>query len=118
MPDSHSTQPDDELTPVLRKALVEIGALIPTTSEEVQLAEAHLGSEPTRAEVADAFENVQRLLHGKADSPAFMRLDESIVVSADNELAMAARNGTALDAETRAKIEQDVAAATRKPSQT
>gem|GEM_PF-6060042 len=46
-----------------------------------------------------------------------MRLDEAFVGLADNELAMAARNGGDLDAETLARIERDVADAIRKPPQ-
>ena len=118
MPDSHPQHSADEMTPALRKALVEIGAVIPTTPQEVKLAEAQLGPEPPRSEVDAAFVAVLHALDDTKSSKPFMQLDESVVAAADNELAMAARNGTELDAETLAQIERDVAAVTRKLPQT
>ncbi len=54
--------------------------------------------------------------NGITPDPAFVRLDECVIPPADSGLAMAARNGGELDAETLAKIEESVARATRKPT--
>jgi hypothetical protein len=113
MSDPHLPQNNDELTPVLHRALVEIGALIPTTPEAVELAETHvvLNSPPT--EVSKAFERVLGLLNGTSKQPPFMRLDDCVAPLTEERLALAARKGRELDAETLAKIERDVAEATR-----
>ena len=117
MPETNPQHSADEMTPALRKALVEIGAVIPTTPQEVKLAEAQLGTEPLRSEVDAAFAAVLHALDDRESSRPFMRLDESDIAASNNELAMAARNGTELDAKTLAQIERDVAAVTRKAPQ-
>lgn len=117
MPDSNAQPPSDEMTPALRKALVELGAVIPTTPQEVKLVESQLGPEPTRSEIDAAFESVLHVLEDSNSDKPFIHLDESVVDATDNMLAMAARNGSELDEETLAKIERDVAAAIRKPAQ-
>lgn len=108
----------DEMTPALRKALVESGALIPTTAEEVKLAETHLTRNVTPQEVEAAFTKLEAALDDTAPVPLFMHLDECVVPMPESDIAMAARNGAELDAETLAKIEECVARATRKPPQT
>ncbi len=118
MPNEIPKHSADEMTPALRKALVESGALIPTTAEEVELAEAHLTRAVTRQEVDAAFAKLEAALDDDSPVSSFMRLDESVVSPTDGGLAMAARNGTELDAETLAKIEASVARATHKPPQT
>ena len=118
MPNENPKHSADEMTPALRKALVESGALIPTTPAEVELAEAHLTRHVTAQEVDAAFAQLQKALNDTSPDPAFMQLDESVIPPADSGLAMAARNGDKLDAETLAKIEESVARATRKPPQT
>jgi len=117
MSESNLKQTAAEMTPALRKALVELGASIPITPQEVELANAQLGSEPSRSEIETAFEAVLHAIDETQPSRPFMRLDEAFVGLADNELAMAARNGGDLDAETLARIERDVADAIRKPPQ-
>jgi hypothetical protein len=109
--------PADEMTPALRKALVESGALIPTTPREVRLAETRGECHLTQKEISESFAQLEKALDGASSDPAFMRLDESVTAPAGNGLAMAARNGDALDAETLAKIEESVNRATRKPPQ-
>ena len=118
MPNENPKYPGDEMTPALRKALVESGAVIPTTPSEVKLAEAHLTGNVTRLQVEAAFARLEKALDDIAPAPAFMRLDECVMPPADGGLAMAARNGGELDTETLAKIEESVARATRKPPQT
>ena len=116
MPYPNTTEPDDELTPELKRALVEIGAIIPTTTEEVELAEAQYTSEPSSAKVNAAFEKVLFLLAEEAPAEGFIQLPTVTASTTGCELAMAARNGGELDADTLAKIEQDVARATQNPS--
>ncbi len=118
MPDSNTPHSADEMTPALRKALVELGAAIPTTPQEVRLVEAQLSSEPSRSEIDAAFATVLHALDDSKSSKPFMQLDDAVVSAADDGLAMAARNGSELDATTLAQIERDVASATRKPPQT
>ena len=113
MPDKTPKQTADELTPALRKALVELGTIIPTTPDEVALAEAHLTDGTTPEEVEASFKKLEQILDDSL-APAFMRLDESVVSPTDCGLSMAARNGDELDAETLARIEESVARATRK----
>jgi hypothetical protein len=103
------------MTPALRKALVESGVVIPTTPTEVDLAEARLTRKVTPKEVEAAFARLEKALDELSPAPAFMRLDECVIPPADRGLAMAARNGSELDAETLAKIEETVVRATRKP---
>ena len=118
MPDETPKQAADELTPALRKALVELGAIIPTTPEEVELAEAHLTDGTTHEEAEASFKKLEQILDDDSLAPAFMHLDESVASPTDCGLSMAARNGDELDAETLARIEESVARATRKPPQT
>lgn len=118
MPNEIPKHSADEMTPALRKALVESGALIPTTPEEVELAEAHLTRDVTRQETEAAFAKLEAALDETTPAPQFMRLDDCVVAAKDSDFAMAARNGTELDAETLARIEESIARATRKPPQT
>lgn len=98
----------DELTPALRTALVELGAIIPTTSEEVELAEANFTDGTTAEEEAAAFQQLQRELNGDAPSHSFMKLNVSFPARKDGTLSVAARNGEEIDVETRARIERSV----------
>ncbi len=108
----------DELTSALRKALVEIGILIPRTAEEVTLAEACITDGTTPEQVASSFEKLERMLDSSSTAPAFMRLRESIADLREGGLSMAARKGATLDAKTRAKIEETIARITGKSTQT
>jgi len=114
MPNPRTTQSADELTPELKTALVEIGAIIPTTAAEVALVENKFTAALPKPEVNAAFDAVLRMMDGDASSEAFIK-PSAVSAVGDYELALAARNGNALDAETLAKIEADVAQATRKP---
>jgi hypothetical protein len=64
----------DEMTPALRKALVECGVIIPTTSKEVELAEAHLTHMPTPEQVEASFKKLEQMLAGDSPARSFMRL--------------------------------------------
>ena|SRR5216684_745708 len=118
MPNENPKHSADEMTPALRKALVESGVVIPTTPSEVELAEAHLRRNVTPQEVEAEFARLEKALDDITAAPAFMRLDECVIPPADSGLGMAARNAGGLDAETLAKIEESVARATRKAPQT
>jgi phage-related tail fiber protein len=96
-----------DLTPALRKALVELGTIIPTTPEEVELAEAHLADEATPAEVQAAFEKLERQLAADESETLAIRLAKPFSAAADS--------GRKLDAETLAKTDVDVATAAKKP---
>ncbi len=114
MPNETPMHSADEMTPALRKALVESGAIIPTTPEEVELAESHLTRGVTRQEVEAAFAKLEASLDDIKPAPPFMRLDACVMLSTE-ELALAARNGKPLDAETMAKIEDSVSRVMRNP---
>lgn len=118
MPNEIPKHSADEMTPALRRALVESGALIPTTPEEVELAEAHLTRDVTRHETETAFAKLEATLDDTSPASPFMRLDDCVVPATESDFAMAARNGTELDAETLARIEESIARVTRKPPQT
>jgi len=79
----------DDLPSELHKALIECGAVIPTTPEEVLLAERHHKAKTSPEQIEAAFQ----------------------------KLEMAPRNGQELDETTRAKIEASVEKVLRKPSQ-
>lgn len=113
MSNLRTTPSAEELTPELKQALVEIGAIIPTTAAEVALVENKFNSALPKAEVSAAFDAVLRMMDGDRSSKGFIK-PIALPAAGDYELAMAARNGHALDAETLAKIEADVAKATRK----
>lgn len=114
MPNPRTKQSADELTPELKQALVEIGAIIPTTAAEVALVGNKFTAALPNSEVNAAFDAILRMMDADASTDTFIKPVVMSVVD-DYELAMAARNGHALDAETLAKIEADVARATRKP---
>jgi hypothetical protein len=107
----------DEFPSGLRKALIECGALIPTTPEEVLLAERQLKIRTTREQIKAAFSELERALDDPTAEISFARLDDSVSVVKNQDLAMAARNGMELGDETRAKIEDSVDKALRKPQQ-
>lgn len=115
---NETPHPGDEMTPALRKALVESGAVIPTTPSEVKLAEKHLKRRVKPNEVEAAFARLEKALDNIAPILEFMQLDKCVMPPAEGGLSMAARNGGELDAETLAKIEESIARATRKPPQT
>lgn len=114
MSESQPKQTADEMTPALRRALVEIGAVIPTSIQEVKLAEAKNGPEPGSGEIEAAFDAVLYALDSTESTKPFIRLDESFSAASSNNLALAARNGNELDAKTLAQIESDVANALNK----
>lgn len=115
MPNPRTNQPADELTPELKQALVEIGAVIPTTAAEVALVENKFTTALPKTEVNAAFDTVLRMLDSDASSEAFIK-PVAMSASGNHELALAARNGVTLDADTLAKIEADVAHAIQKPN--
>ena len=80
MSDNTPKETNDELTVALRKALVEIGALIPTSPEEVRLVENHLTIGTTPEQVELAFKKLEQKLGDPVASP-FMRLHESVALA-------------------------------------
>lgn len=115
MPNEQTNQNTDEITPILRKALVEIGVLIPISPSEVVIADSHFVQEPSSEEENAAFTRLEQILDDDTSSLFFMRIDETLFTPKDGGLAMAARNGEELDSETLAKIKQAIAQATRIP---
>src|SRR5690242_1663194 len=107
MPNESEKHSVDELTQTLRKALIESGAIIPVTPEEVELAERHLTGGVTSRDVDAAFIKLEKSLQNLSPV-SFMQLEETIAIPIKNDFAMAARNGEELDAETMAKIENTV----------
>jgi hypothetical protein len=107
----------DELSPTLRKALIECGAIIPTAEDEVLLAERQHKVKLTRAEVEAAFKQLENALDDPGNDITFARPSESLLALNREDLAMAARNGAELDDETRAKVDASVEKALRKPPQ-
>lgn len=107
----------DELPSDLRKALIECGALIPTTPEEVEVVEKQLEIRATPAQINAAFSELEKALDDPTSEINFVKLSESISLMKNEELAMAARNGNELAEETRAKIEKSVDNALKKPQQ-
>lgn len=104
------------MTPALRKALVETGAIIPTTPGEVRLAQSALARYPNQQEVDAAFVKLEQALGDTSPAP-FMQLNDCVAPSADGGLSMAARNGEELDPDTLARVEESIAQAARKSSQ-
>jgi len=107
----------DELPSTLRKALIECGALIPTTPDEVEIAEKQLEIRATPAQINAAFSELEIALDDSTSEINFVKLSESISGMKNEELAMAARNGNELAEETRARIEKSVDNALKKPQQ-
>jgi hypothetical protein len=107
----------DELPSDLRKALIECGALIPTTPEEVEIAEKQLEIRATPAQINAAFSELDKALDDPITEIKFVKLNRSLSVSRDEDLAMAARHGNDLAEETRAKIEKSIDDALKKPRQ-
>ena len=107
----------DELPSDLRKALIECGALIPTTPDEVEVAEKQLEIRATPAQINAAFSELEKALDDPASEICFLKLSETLSVLRNEDLAMAARNGNELAEETRAKIEKSVDDALKKPQQ-
>ena len=107
----------DELPSDLRKALIECGALIPTTPDEVQVVEKQLELRATPAQINAAFIELEKALDDPITELRFVKLSESLSVLRNEDLAMAARNGNELAEETRAKIEKSVHDALKKPPQ-
>lgn len=99
---------NDELTVALRKALVEIGALIPTSPEEVKLAENHLTIGTTPEQVELAFKKLEEKLSDPFVSP-FMRLHESVLLPDEECVSVAARGAKNLKRETLKKVANAVA---------
>jgi hypothetical protein len=107
----------DELPSDLRKALIECGALIPTTPNEVEIAEKQLEIRATPAQINASFREIEKALDDPTTEIEFVKLSESLSVLRNEELAMAARNGNDLAEEIRAKIEKSVNNALKKPQQ-
>lgn len=113
MPNEIAKPTTDKWTSALRKALVEIGALIPVTPEEVKLAEARLTDGTTPEEVEASFKKLEETLDDNAPVP-FMRLHESVQLPSEDCVSMVARNAANLKTETLARIAHVVASETGK----
>src|SRR5437867_3667545 len=111
MPNEFAKSPTDKWTSALRKALVEIGALIPVTPEEVKLAEARLTDGTTPEEVEASFKRLEEILDDHV-LPQFMQLHESIQLPSEDCVSMVARNSANLKAEALARIAHAVASET------
>ena len=107
----------DELPPELRKALIECGAVIPTTPDEVLIAERQHQIKTAPAQIDTAFRKLEKALADPTTDLSFAQLNDSLKMPKNEDLAMAARNGSELDEETRAKIEGSITKALRKPRQ-
>lgn len=107
----------DDLAPELRKALVECGAIIPTTSEEVALVEKRAKSKLTAAQIDAAFGKLEEAIDKPDEDLSFVKLNASILEPRTDEMSMAARNGCEIDDETRAKIDETVEKILKKPPQ-
>jgi len=108
---------NDDLSSALHKALIECGAVIPTTPEMVLLAETQHDAEVSPAEVDAAFRRLESTLNDPIVDLSFIKMNDTLLTTEPEDLAMAARNGTELDEITRAKIEESVQKALRKPPQ-
>jgi hypothetical protein len=117
MTKKHPHEAKDDLPSELRKALIECGAVIPTTPEEVLLAERQHKVKAPPVQIEAAFKKLELALDDPTDDLSFAKLNDPLLTMQNEELAMAARNGTELDEETRAKIEASVQKTLRKPSQ-
>ena len=117
MRNKHPHGAKEDLPPELRKALIECGAVIPTTPEGVLLAEQQHIVKMSPAEIDAAFKKVELALNDPADDLSFAKANDALVTIQNEDLAMAARNGEDLDEETRAKIEESVQRVLRKPRQ-
>ena len=106
MSNSSSPQSEDIISPDLRKALVEIGAMIPTTAAEVTLAERLLDWQVSESQIGKSFLQIQELLKGSSRPKSVVRYKGGAV--ATTGLALAARKGTQIDETIRAKIEADI----------
>jgi len=115
MPNETSISAEDGISPSLRKVLIEVGALIPTTPQEVEIAEARLNSDLPAEVVSAAFAKLEQMIDDESPSTPFMSFREPIIISEECGLAMAARNGAALDPETLQRIEESVAQALLQP---
>ena len=115
MPNENSKHSGDEMTPALRKALIESGALIPTTPNDVVLAQRLIDSRVSPEIIAAAFARLERLIDDAETNSTFIKIDGPMV--SDGLQSMAARNGEELDAETLAKLDQAITEAIDKPPQ-
>ena len=106
MSNSSSPQPEDILSSELRKALVEIGAIIPTTAAEVALAERHLKCQVSERQLDESYLQIQEILKSQSQQKPAVRYKSGAVAATG--LALAARKGTQIDEVTRAKIEADI----------
>ena len=106
MSNSSSPLPEDILSPELRKALVEIGAMIPTTAAEVALAERHLDLQVSESQIDASFSEIQELVKSRSQPKPAVRYKTGAVAATG--LALAARKGAQIDEATRAKIEADI----------
>jgi len=97
---------NDDLPVELHKALIECGAVIPTTPEEVALAERHLKTKVLPSQIEAAFSKLEESLDKPGDNLDFVKMNPIAVLYDTPGLALAARNGTELDEETKAKIDQ------------
>jgi hypothetical protein len=100
------------MTPALRKALIESGALIPTTPTEVRLAQRFLTESLTPDQIDAAFSKLDSMLETDSPAPPFIELDEPLPSPGGQGMASAARNGSELSESLLARIDEDVDRAT------
>jgi hypothetical protein len=117
MTKKHPHEATGDLPSELCKALIECGAVIPTTPEEVALAERQHKVKASPAQIEAAFKKLELALDNPTDDLSFAKINDALQTIQNEDLAMAARNGTELDEETRAKIEESVQKTLRKPPQ-
>ena len=97
--------------------MIECGALIPTTPNEVEVAERQLEIRATPAQINAAFSALEKALDDPTAEINFVKLSESLSIEKNQDLAMAARNGNELADETRVRIEKSIDNALKKPQQ-
>ena len=93
MTNQASEKIQDEMKPAIHKAMVELGHVIPTTPETVELAENQLIEDGDDSDIDESFARLSNLLKSGKPAPSFCELEESFIPLMNTELSMAARNG-------------------------
>ncbi|WP_395741687.1 hypothetical protein [Prosthecobacter sp.] len=115
MSSQSTNQSNDDLRPEIRKALVEIGAVIPTTVSQVSLAERHMDCQVSQSQIDASFAQIEQMLTWQSSAKTAVPVMRYTTDAASfTGLALAARNGSEIDEATRSKIEADIADANRK----
>jgi hypothetical protein len=110
MSSNTSDSADQPITEPVRKALLELCAIIPTTVEEVEIVERAGYDGATEEQVSAAFKKLyERMMEqGSRGIKAEKFLTFAKSQMASGSLSMAARKGNKLAADVLAKIESDV----------